>query len=172
MWLQVRLNGGTNIAAAVGKAGALLKADEETHSSDTRRVLVLLTGETHWAGMRPTRLGLAGTLRRLWHFPKHAHLLPSSQVSCLTRRLCSCCNKKAVYKAKHFASLQRLPNACMHHWEQHAPCTFPLFAIPGYWRSHRTQAAHLSHSFPCVLCCHCYCFCCCCCLFSPPRRAH
>jgi hypothetical protein len=133
VWLQVRLNGGTNIAAAVGKAGALLKADEETHSSDTRRVLVLLTGETHCAGMRPTRLGLAGTLRRLWHFPKHAPLLPPSQVSCLTRRLCSCCKKKAVYKAKHFASLQRLQNACMPHWEQHAPCTFPLFAIPRYW---------------------------------------
>ncbi len=50
--LQVRLNGGTNIAAAVAKAGSLLKADEETHSSKTRRVLVLLTGETGPCGVR------------------------------------------------------------------------------------------------------------------------
>jgi hypothetical protein len=42
---QVRLNGGTNIASAVAKAGSLLKADEATHSSNMRRVLVLLTGE-------------------------------------------------------------------------------------------------------------------------------
>jgi hypothetical protein len=42
----VRLNGGTNIASAVAKAGSLLKADEATHSSNMRRVLVLLTGET------------------------------------------------------------------------------------------------------------------------------
>lgn len=42
--LQVRLNGGTNIASAVAKAGSLLKADEDSHSSNMRRVLVLLTG--------------------------------------------------------------------------------------------------------------------------------
>lgn len=54
--LQVRLNGGTNIAAAVAKAGSLLKADEETHSSNTRRVLVLLTGE----GQPRGTTGLAG----------------------------------------------------------------------------------------------------------------
>lgn len=43
--MQVRLNGGTNIAAAVAKAGSLLKAEEATNSRDMRRVLVLLTGE-------------------------------------------------------------------------------------------------------------------------------
>lgn len=56
--LQVRLNGGTNIAAAVAKAGSLLKADEETYSSDTRRVLVLLTGEGD-AQSRPGTTGVS-----------------------------------------------------------------------------------------------------------------
>lgn len=37
--VQVRMNGGTNIAAAVAKAGSLLKAEP----SSARRVLVLLT---------------------------------------------------------------------------------------------------------------------------------
>jgi len=39
---QVRMNGGTNIAAAVAKAGSLLKADADA-GPQTRRVLVLLT---------------------------------------------------------------------------------------------------------------------------------
>jgi hypothetical protein len=40
--LQVRMNGGTNIAAAVAKAGSLFKSCASC-SSSTRRVLVLLT---------------------------------------------------------------------------------------------------------------------------------
>ena len=39
VYLQVRMNGGTNIAAAVAKAGSLLKSEAST----SRRVLVLLT---------------------------------------------------------------------------------------------------------------------------------
>lgn len=41
---QARLNGGTNVAAAVAKAGALLKAEEASAAPGMRRVLVLLTG--------------------------------------------------------------------------------------------------------------------------------
>jgi hypothetical protein len=48
----VRLNGGTNIAAAVAKAGSLLKADEANQARDMRRVLVLLTGVVRGLGFR------------------------------------------------------------------------------------------------------------------------
>lgn len=57
--VQVRLNGGTNIASAVAKAGSLLKADEATHSSNMRRVLVLLTGKASQTDTLINRLAVA-----------------------------------------------------------------------------------------------------------------